>query len=465
MLPLRFLGACLMVLPCVVAARAQGALGADEEAKIAELVKASGIPSASIAVVEHGELVYARAFGKAALAPDRAADASTRYFVGSISKQFTAAAVLLAAEDGKLSLDDRVSRFYPELTRAGDITLRELLGHTSGYEDFAPQDYLIPEWTRPTTPDAVISAWAGKPLDFEPGTRWEYSNTNYVLAARIFEKATGEGLFAFLKRRIFGPLGMTSATDGYLERRPEDAAPYTRFALGPPRPTAPEAPNWYYGAAQLAMTPSDLARWDIAMLHHKILSEKSYRDFTEEVRLKNGDLTHYALGLGVGDMDGIPRVSHTGEVTGFLTSNAIYPTRDAAVVVCTNQDSVFVFETIAHQVAKWLLEPESRVADKPPPAELSQVASIVEGFQRGRIDRSLFTPNANSYFSATAIEDIRASLKPMGAVKQVERTRTSERGGMRFRKYSVQLKKGAVNVTVYVTPQGLFEQFLIAQNI
>ncbi len=457
--------ACVVAAAIGTFARAQGAVGADEEARIAELVRASGIPSASVAVVEHGELVYAKAFGRASLAPDRAADASTRYFVGSISKQFTAAAILLAAEDGKLSLDDPVSRFYPGLTRAGDITIRELLGHSSGYEDFAPQDYLIPEWTRPTTPDAVISAWAGKPLDFEPGTRWEYSNTNFVLAARIFEKATGENLDAFLKRRIFEPLGMTSATDGYLERRPQDAAPYTRFALGPPRPISPEAPNWYYGAAQLAMTPSDLARWDIALLHHRILSEKSYRDLTGEVRLKNGDRTHYALGLGVGERDRIPKLSHTGEVTGFLASNAVFPTRDAAVVVLTNEDSVFVFTTIADQVEKGLLEHESRAAGEPAPGELARVEAVVEGLRSGRIDRSLFTPNANSYFTSMALDDIRASLRPMGPVKRIERTRANDRGGMAFRDYTVHLRKGAVKVSVYVTPQGLYEQFLIAQDI
>lgn len=462
---LRLLAACVPVILLGTQARAGSAIDAGEEQKIVELLKSSGVPSVSVAVVEHGELVYAKAFGRAALAPDRAADASTRYFVGSVSKQFTAAAVLLAAEAGKLSLEDRVSRFFPELTRSGDITVRELLGHSSGYEDFAPQDYLIPEWTRPTTPDAVINAWARKPLDFEPGTRWQYSNTNYVLAARIFEKATGESLVPFLKRRFFEPLGMASATDGYLERRTSDATPYTRFGLGPPRPIAPEGPGWYYGAAELAMTPSDLARWDIALLSHGILSEGSYRELTGEVRLKNGDLTHYALGLGVGDLDGIPQLVHTGEVSGFLTSNAIYPTRGVAVVVCTNQDSVFVFSTIAKQVARWVLEPEGRVAETPTPAELKEVESIVDGLRRGRVDRSLFTPNANSYFSPTAIDDIRTSLDPLGAVKAVQRTQSSLRGGMAFRDYKVQLKKGAVSISVYKTPQGLYEQFLIAQDL
>ena len=93
----------------------------------------------------------------------------------------------------------------------------------------------------------MLHAWAGKPLDFEPGTRWQYSNTNYLLAALIFEKATGEKLVPYLKRRVFDPLGMASAGDGYLERHPSDAVPYTRFGLGPSRPAIREGSGWYLG--------------------------------------------------------------------------------------------------------------------------------------------------------------------------------------------------------------------------
>ena len=128
--------------------------------KIAATLKQSGAPSASVAVVKDGKLVFVKAFG--------AATAETRYAVGSISKQFTAAALLLLQEQGKLSLDDKVSKYFPALTRADDITIRQLLSHTSGYEDYAPQDYIIPEWTRPTTPRAILDRWAKKPLNFDP---------------------------------------------------------------------------------------------------------------------------------------------------------------------------------------------------------------------------------------------------------------------------------------------------------
>src|SRR5271156_875277 len=181
--------------------------------QIAASLRKAGAPSVSVAVVRDGQLAYAKAFGMADLASQRAADTNTRYAVGSVSKQFTVAALLLLQEQGKLSLDDRVAKYFPDLTRANEVTIRQLLSHTSGYEDYAPQDYIIPDWTRATTPGAIMDQWGKKPLNFVPGTHWQYSNTNYVIAGQIFEKVSGEPLLAFLRDKIFQPLEMSSPGD------------------------------------------------------------------------------------------------------------------------------------------------------------------------------------------------------------------------------------------------------------
>ena len=115
--------------------------------------------------------------------------------LASISKQFTAAAVLMLQQQGKLSLDDKVSKWLPDLTRANEITLRQVLSMTSGYQDYAPQDYMIPEWEKPISAQQILDRWARIPLDFEPGTKWQYSNTNYVVAGYIVEKVSGQPLF------------------------------------------------------------------------------------------------------------------------------------------------------------------------------------------------------------------------------------------------------------------------------
>jgi len=427
--------------------------------RISSALQKAGAPSVSVAVVQSGKLVYAKAFGMADLATGRTATVETRYAIGSISKQFTAAALLMLEEEGRLTMDDRVSRFFPDLTRAGEITIRQLLSHTSGYEDYAPQDYIIPDWTRATTAAAVVKQWAKKALNFEPGTKWQYSNTNFVLAGQIFEKVSGQSLVGFLRERIFAPLDMASAS-AWPPGQASDATAYTRYAAGPPRATQREAAGWYYGAGELAMTPADLAKWDIAFLGKKILSTHSWEELTREVKLANGDSTHYALGVGVGEIDGMPAFEHSGEVSGFISSNAVFPTRDGAVVVLSNQDVVNLVGPLARQIATTVFLPERK---EPSDRDTAQVRAILAGLQKGKIDRSLFTENANSYFSAAALRDCRTSLGPLGKLVEVTAVSESLRGGMSHQSYRAQFARKTLGLNIYRLAGGNFEQFLVEE--
>ena len=152
------------------------------DAIVRQSLTTTGVPSASIAIVRSGAIAYLQAYGDARIEPRAPALSSMRYSIGSISKQFAAAAVLLLAEQGKLSLDDPVSRFVPNLTRGNEVTIRELLSHTSGYQDYWPQDYVPPFMLQSITADKILDQWARKALDFDPGTDWQYSNTNFVIA-------------------------------------------------------------------------------------------------------------------------------------------------------------------------------------------------------------------------------------------------------------------------------------------
>ena len=447
----------VFLIPAALLQAEDSSLNGRLDEKIAAALATSGAPSVSVAVVRNNETIYARAFGKANLAENRAADAATRYAVGSISKQFTTAALLLLQEQGKISLDDKVAKYFPELTRAGEISIRQLLSHTSGYEDYAPQDYIIPEWTKPTTPRDVMERWGKKPLNFDPGTRWQYSNTNYVIAGEIFEKASGQLLVAFLREKIFKPLGMKSAGD--IDEHPAtDATAYTRYALGPPRPVAREGPGWYFAAGELAMTPSDLARWDIAFLEKRILSAHSYEEFTREVKLKDGKETHYALGLSVGEMNGTPIISHGGEVSGFLASNAVFPAKGVAIVVLSNEDGISFIGPLSRQIAELLI---ASGVEK----EITQVRGILEGLQQGHIERGLLTSNANSYFSDLVLKDFASSLTPLGKLQSVTKAAEQLRGGMSHRSYRAQFEKRTVSLNVYVMPDGKYEQFLVVESL
>ncbi len=425
--------------------------------RISAALEASGAPSVSVAVVQNGAITYAKAFGKSNIAENRPAGAATRYAIGSVSKQFTAAALLLLAERRKISLDDKVAKYFPDLTRAREVTIRELLSHTSGYEDYAPQDYIIPAWTHPTTPREIMDQWAKKPLNFNPGTRWQYSNTNYVIAGQIVEKVSGEPLMTFLRENIFVPLEMLSAGE-ITRHEPADASAYTRYALGPPRPVAREGPGWMFAAGELAMTPADLARWDIAFLQKKILSANSYQKFTREVKLKDGKPTHYALGLQLGELNGTPMISHTGEVSGFLTSNAVFPAKGVAVVVCSNEDGISLVTPLARQIAEVLLGGE-------PEKELAEVRGILEGLREGRIHRAMFTSDANAYFNEVVLKDFAASLGSLGKLEEITKTNEQSRGGMTHRSYRAQYENKTVLLNVYVMPDGRYEQFLVEESL
>src|SRR5271170_7046179 len=185
---------CVMAaaLPMVAQSSLPAATASGIDAAAADVLKTTGVPSASVAVVQGGKVAYVKAYGMARLDPAMAAEPGMQYSIGSISKQFTATMVLLLVQDGKLKLDDPVGKYLPELTRANEVTVRQVLSMTSGYQDFWPEDYVMTSMMKPTNPQQILDLWAKKPLDFEPGTQWQYSNTNYVIAGRIAEIVGGK---------------------------------------------------------------------------------------------------------------------------------------------------------------------------------------------------------------------------------------------------------------------------------
>ncbi|MBV9216964.1 MAG: beta-lactamase family protein [Acidobacteria bacterium] len=446
-------------------ALSQGSLSADVIAKIdktaADALASTGVPAASVAVVKDGHVVYTNAYGSARMEPAVRAVPSMRFSIGSISKQFTATALLMLQEEGKLSLDDKVSRFLPDLTRSNEVTIRNLLTHTSGYQDYWPQDYVMPGMLKPVDSEFIVSQWARKPLDFDPGTKWQYSNTNYVIAGVIAEKVAKKPLFDFLKERIFVPLGMNSVVnidDGPLPS--SDATGYYRFALGPLHPAPKEGRGWLFAAGELAMTAEDLAKWDVSLIDGKLLKPDSYLQLTRDTLLKSGLDTRYGLGVSVGRQLGRRIISHDGEVSGFTAENTIFPDDRVAIVVLTNQDAANAAGAITQGIAPLLfdIKLDPAAADK-----TAQARKIFEGLQQGKIDRSLFTENANFYFSEQALKDFASSLGPLGAVQSFVQTGGGLRGGMQSRFYQVKLEKKTLQAWTYELPDGKLEQFQVAE--
>ena len=417
----------------------------------------TGIPSVSLAVIQGGKITYQRAYGKARLDPPLAASPAMAYSIGSISKQFTATSILLLAEDGKLSLDDPVSRFVSNLTRADQITIRQLLSHTSGYQDYWPQDYVPPFMLQPTTADRILDLWARKPLDFDPGTDWQYSNTNFVIAGLIVEKASGMPLLQFLSTRIFAPLDMNSVINIDQDHLPDTGpAGYLRYALGPLRPAPKEGQGWLFAAGELAMPVEDLAKWDLGLINQRLLKPASYKEMETEVRLKNGVGTRYGLGIMVRHEFGRRALIHGGEVSGFTSENMIFPDDHAAVIVFVNQDSSAASSDIARAIAPLLFAAANKEQSE------EQALGVLVSLQQGKIDRSLFTQNCNSYFTDQAVKDFSSSLEPLGIPRSFNQTDQTERGGMTFHAFEVKFASKTISIWERVMPDGKIEQFQIS---
>lgn len=422
-----------------------------------EALESTGVPSATLAVVEDGSIVYVQAYGDAKLEPPTPAKADMHYSVASISKQFTATAILMLAEQGRLSLDDRVAKFLPELTRANEVTIRQLLSHTSGYQDYWPQDYSPPMMQEDITAHQILDRWARKPLDFDPGTKWQYSNTNYVIAGLIVEKVSGTPLFDFLKQHVFAALGMQNVINSDVAAlSPDDPIGYMRYGLGPLRPGPAQGKGWMFAAGELAMPVAELAKWDIGLMDEKLLRPSSYREMEIEVLLKNGVGTRYALGIGVRSFNAHRELEHSGEAVGFTTENIVFPDDRAAVAVFTNQDASDAAGDIARKIAPLLLASNDARQNE------ERARAILEGLQQGQIDCLQFTANANSYFSKQALQDFSTGLKPLGPVKEVTQERKDYRGGMILRVYNAKFEKQTLTVWTYEMPNGKLEQYQIA---
>lgn len=433
------------------------------DAAAAEVMEATGVPSASVAVVQGGKISFVKAYGKARLEPVMLAEPGMQYSIGSVSKQFTAAIILLLVQDGKVKLDDPVGKYLPELTRAKDVTVRQVLSMTSGYQDFWPEDYVMTSMMQPATPQHILDVWGKKPLDFEPGTKWQYSNTNYVIAGRIAEIVAGKPLIEQLQERIFKPLKMNGVLNSDASRLPaNDPTGYYQHALGPLRPAPQEGAGWMFAAGELAMPASDMALWNISLMNRTLLAPASYDEMFTEVKLKDGSSTHYGLGVQVGERDGHRIVSHSGEVSGFVSQNTVFPDDKAAVTVLTNEDASSAAAALARKIAPLVLgqSASANAADSAAGAE-KRALDIFTGLQDGKLDRSQLTAFCDAYFTAEAVQDFASSLKPLGVPSSFKQADEELRGGMTFRVFDVSFPDRKLRVTTYEEPDGKLEQYLV----
>ena len=309
------------------------------------------------------------------------------------------------------------------------------------------------------TAQKIMDTWAKKPLDFEPGTKWQYSNTNFVIAGAIVEKVTHMPFFQFLQQNIFKPLNMTSVMSIDEARLTEsDPIGYLRYALGPLRVAPKEGTGWLFAAGELAMTAEDLAKWDISLMNRQLMKPSSYLALETEILLKDGSGANYGLGISVGSQAGRRVLSHGGGVSGFTTSNFVLPDDRIAAVALTNLDTGGAAGPIASGIPPLLVV----ATDPVTVSKLEQGKKVFEGLQQGKIERSLFTDSANAYFTDQALEDFKNSLGPLGKWESFTQINQFLRGGMVGRTYIIRFKEKAVRASTLEMPDGKLEQFQVA---
>jgi CubicO group peptidase (beta-lactamase class C family) len=431
---------------------------------VAAQVKAKGFVGLSLAVVRDGKIVLAKGYGESSREDRTPVDADTAFAVGSITKQFTCAAALMLAEEGKLSLDDKVAKYFPKLTRAGDITLGDLGAHVSGYPDYYPLDFMDKRLASPIFADDLLRTYAGGKLDFEPGTRWSYSNTGYILLGRVLEKVTLEPLAALFEQRIFTPLHLLRAWYQPKAGAKGLARGYESFDLGEPEPAPREAEGWLGAAGALYASATDLAKWDIALMDGKVLKPESMRQMTTPRTLADGRSTGYGCGLAVSQQNHETVLSHSGEVNGFLASNTMVPRTHSAVILLSNSLGSDPFE-LGHDILKVMLHdletPPPKVAG-PPAKEV--VRALVAQMQSGALDRTRVGDDFSAYVTDARAKTAAAALAPLGTPKSFDLERTSERGGMEVTRFAIAFEKRKVSALMFRSLDGKVQELLLEKE-
>ncbi len=306
----------------------------------ATAIERKATPSVAIGVAKHGRLVFAKAYGFRNLDDKVPADTDTMYGIGSNTKQFTAAAILLLRDAGKLDVDAPVARYLPATPHGDEVTLRNLLTHTGGYAEFTELPDIDRLGARPVTNDEILETVIGRPLGFKPGTKWQYSNTGFVILATIVEKLSGMSYADFLRARIFEPLGMSRTHYGDESVVENDRATgYARFAMGEQEHEAHLDYTWFSGAGAIESTLGDLEIWNNAVDRGTLLSASSRAMMHAPYRLADGTDTHYGFGLILQPLGaGKNVVLHGGDTTGFGTQDARFVEDGVDVIVLTNQE-------------------------------------------------------------------------------------------------------------------------------
>ena len=304
-----------------------------------QAIRKDGVTGLVIGVARKDSIPILQAFGSADVEHDTAVSPQTVFRIGSLTKQFTAAAVLLLAEEGRLHPDDPLKKHLPDCPApANSVTLRQLLQHTSGLRDFTRLPNYRFDRQTDVSADEVLKRFISLPPDFAPGTRHQYCNSGYFLLGLVIEKVSGKSYREFIEERLLKPAGMKqSLCDDPYRIVPRRASGYSRWG-GKLRNASYVSLKQSVGAGNMAATAGDLLLWQQALIDHRVLSKESFQQMITKGRLNNEREFAYGMGVHIRQSIGKPVIRHAGGISGFRSDLAWYPESGFIIVVLANCD-------------------------------------------------------------------------------------------------------------------------------
>ncbi|HVJ82933.1 MAG TPA: serine hydrolase domain-containing protein [Planctomycetia bacterium] len=409
------------------------------DAAVAAHMKQTRTPAIGVAVVKAGKPILVKGYGVANLEHDVKATAKTRFQLASVTKQFTAAAILMLVEDGKLKLDAKVTEILPNLPAAwAPVTVRHLLTHTSGIKSYTDLPDFMSKTTRQVaTPKMLVDAVKDFPLQFKPGEKFAYSNTGYFLLGMIVEKASGTPYGKFVAARIFKPLGMETARhDDEREIIPGRAAGHT-LSMGTPRNSDFLSMTWPGAAGALIASAEDMAKWAVALDEGKVLTEARRKEMWTPPKLASGAPSSYGYGWGIAKVRGYDVVSHGGGINGFSTDIARYVDEKLTVVVLCNLNSGaagLLGRKIAACYMPALATPDKTIADDNPKFT-ERVKAALLAARSGKPDPEHYAEAARKALFPDRIKEAGGFLKSLGELKSLELLESQSAGKQRALRY------------------------------
>jgi CubicO group peptidase (beta-lactamase class C family) len=433
---------------------------------VAEAVQAQQTVGFTVAVARGDGVAYQAARGQRNLDPETPATVDTWYCIGSVTKQFTAALIMQLVEARRLGLDDRLATVLPTFAHAQEITFRQLLTHTSGLAEYAGDAYTSGLMDKTNVqPEQLAALIAAQPLDFTPGTQWEYSNSNYLALGLAIEKLYAKPYAQVLRERIIQPLGIEVSpgppSSGTIARG------YTEGAT-PKAMTTPDT-TWAYAAGEIYATVHGLLAWNRALFGKRVVSADSLAQMTTPGKLANGKTVGYGFGLSVTTVLGHRMVSHNGGVPGgFSAQNFVFPDNQLAIVTLANTID-FNLALPATKIADVFLPGtddalesvvQERIAELDDPAVRTRAREWLDRIKTGSFDKAQLTPQMLAGFTPAAVKPAQDDIKAAGEIKNLRLIGFGLRGGYRIYAYTVTAESGSYTFTFVLDQQnkvaGLF---------